>query len=117
MGGAERNEMVTISFLGMAVLYAALQLIRDRKALTAGFRMERKPLLYLLLSCVSATAAAHMMLWVLTMVDASVLYTIDNGAGLLFSVLYSRLLFKEKLAPAQLAGVALAAASIVMLSI
>ncbi|MBP3427213.1 MAG: EamA family transporter [Clostridia bacterium] len=117
MSGAERNEMIILTYLVMAALYAAMQLVRDRCALLEGFRIKREPLIYLLLCCVSATIAAHLMLYVLTLVDASVLYTIDNGGVLLLSVIYSFVLFKERLTPAQAAGVALSALSIVMLSV
>jgi len=117
MAGAQRNEMIILSYLGMSILYAATQMARDGKALLAGFKMKREPLLYLLLCCVCATIAVHLVLYVLTLVDATVLYTIDNGGVLVLSVLYSRILFKEKLSPAQVAGIALAAVSIVMLSL
>jgi len=117
MSGTQRNEMIILSYLGMSVLYGAVQMVRDRSALIQGFKMTREPLVYLLVCCVCATAAAHLMLYVLTLVDAAVLYTIDNGGVLVLSVLYSRFLFKEKLSAAQLAGIALSAASIVMLSL
>ena len=117
LAGAERDEMVILTYLVMAVLYAAGQGVRSRRSLAAGFRMGRKPLAFLLLCCVSATAAAHLMLYLLTRVDAPVLYTIDNGGVLILSVLYSCVLFREKLSRAQLAGIALAAASILMLSL
>ncbi|MBQ8953802.1 MAG: DMT family transporter [Clostridia bacterium] len=117
MNGAQRNEMIMLTFLGMAVLYAVIQLVRDPKALTKGFRMSAKPRVFLLLCCCVATAAVHMMLYVLTLVDETVLYTIDNGGVLILSVLYSFLFFHEKLSRVQLIGIALAAASIVMLSV
>lgn len=117
MNGAERNEMIVLSYLGMAALYTAAQLIRDKKTLVEGFRIPREPLIYLILCCACATVAAHMMLYVLTLVDAAVLYTIDNGGVLVLSVLYSCILFKEKLERAQIAGIALSAASILMLSL
>ena len=117
MNGAQRNEMIILSYLGMSLLYAATQIVRDRKALLQGFKMKREPLMYLLLCCVCATIAAHMVLYVLTLVDATVLYTIDNGGVLVLSVLYSRIFFKEKLSPAQIAGIVLATVSIVMLSL
>ena len=79
--------------------------------------MGRKPAVYLLLCCVSATAAAHLMLYLLTLVEAPVLYTIDNGGVLVLSVLYSCILFHEKPDAAQIAGIALSAASITMLSL
>lgn len=117
MQGAQRNEMIILSYLGMSILYAATQIARDKKALIDGFKMKKEPLMYLLLCCVCATVAVHLVLYVLTLVDATVLYTIDNGGVLVLSVLYSRILFKEKLSPAQLTGIALAAVSIVMLSV
>ncbi len=117
LGGAERNEMVVLTFLGMALLYAVSQLARNPKALFSGFRMSTKPLIFLILCCCVATAAAHMMLYVLTLIDETVLYTIDNGGVLVLSVLYSRVLFHEKLSRIQLVGIAVAMASIIMLSL
>lgn len=117
MQGAQRNEMIILSYLGMSILYAATQIARDKKALLDGFKMKKEPLLYLLLCCICATVAVHLVLYVLTLVDATVLYTIDNGGVLVLSVLYSRILFKEKLSPAQITGILLAAVSIVMLSL
>ena len=117
MNGAERNEMIILTYLMMAVLYALWQGIRNRDAMIQGFRIKREPLLYLLLCCVSATVAAHLMLYLLTLVEAPVLYTIDNGGVLVLSVFYSCVLFREKLKAAQIAGIVLSVASIVMLSL
>ncbi len=115
--GAERNEMIVLTYLGMAVLCAAVQLCRDPKALIQGFRIPAKPLLFLLLCCACATLASHLLLYCLTLVDASILYTIDNGGVLVLSVLLSCLLFREKLSRAQLTGIALSVISIVLLSL
>lgn len=117
MNGTERNEMIILTYLVMALMYAAVQCARDRSALVEGFRIGREPLIYLLLCCVSATLAAHLMLYVLTLMDAAVLYTIDNGGVLILSVLYSFVLFKEKPSRIQALGIAMSAVSIVMLSV
>ncbi len=117
MNGTERNEMIILTYLGMARLYAGLQTVRDRRSLAASFRIPRTPLIYLLLCCVSATVAAHLLLYVLTLVEAPILYTIDNGGVLVLSVLYSCVLFRERLTPAQIAGIVLSAASIIMLNL
>ena len=117
LNGAERNEMIILTFLGMALIYAVIQLIRDRKALIQGFHLQPQPLLFLLLCCVCATLAAHLMLYVLKLVNASVLYTIDNGGVLVLSVLYSCILFKEKLSLPQGIGIALSMVSIIALSL
>ncbi|MBQ4075080.1 MAG: EamA family transporter [Clostridia bacterium] len=118
MNGAQRNEMIILTFLGMAVLYTVYQLIRDRKALAEGFRIPKKPLLYLLICCISATIAVHLVLYVLTLLEnATVLFTIDNGSGVVLSALYSLILFKERIGKVQWAGIALAMVSIIMLSL
>ena len=118
MEGAQRNEMIILSYLGMAVLYAAMQLCKDQKALVQGFKIPKKPLLYLAICCTSATIAVHMIMYILTLVEeATILYTIDNGGVLVLSVLYSCILFKEKLSKVQIIGIIMATAGIVMLSI
>ena len=115
--GAERSEMIILTFFGMALIYAVWQGIRDGGALLRGFRLKPGPLICLALCCVCATAAAHLMLYLLTEVSASVLYTIDNGGVLVLSVLYSCILFKEKLTLTQKAGIVLSVAAIVALSV
>ena len=117
MNGAERNEMIILTYLVMSLLYALWQGIRNREELLRSFRIGRQPMIFLLLCCVSATAAAHLMLYLLTQVEAPILYTIDNGGVLVLSVLYSAILFHEKLNPPQTAGILLSAASIIMLSL
>ena len=117
MNGAQRNEMIILSYLGMAVLYAAIQMVKDRRALIQGFKIPKKPLAYLLICCTCASLAVHMLVYILTLIDATILYTIDNGGVLMLSVIYSCILFKERLSKAQLAGILLAIASIIMLSL
>lgn len=117
LNGAERNEMIILSYLGMAILYTGIQLIKDRRALVEGFKIPKKPLIYLLTCCICATAAVHIILYVLTLIDATILYTIDNGGVLVLSVLYSCILFHEKLSKVQIIGILISVASIVMLSL
>lgn len=117
MDGAERDEMIVLTYLGMAVLCVVFQGARHPRALLQGFRMPARPLVYLLACCLCATVASHLLLYVLTLVDTTVLYTINNGGVLALSVVYSCVLFHEKLNPPQAAGIALSLASIVMLSL
>ncbi|MGN0764349.1 MAG: hypothetical protein ACI4MK_13210, partial [Aristaeellaceae bacterium] len=73
--------------------------------------------LYVILACVSATAAVNLMLYILTLMDSSILYTIDSGAVLVLSMLYALLLFREKPSRVQAVGMAAAVASIVLINI
>ena len=111
------NGMIVLTYLGMAVLCALFQGAKDAKGLARGFKMPARPLIFLLACCLCATLASHLLLYVLTLVDTTVLYTIDNGGVLALSVLYSCVLFREKLNRYQIAGIALSLASIIMLSV
>lgn len=117
MSGAQRNEMVIISYLGMALMYIALQLFKDRKALVDGFRISREPLIYLVLCGICTTIATHLILYLFTQMDAAVLCTFDSGGVLLLSLLYSFILFKERPSKPQIAGMALSLISIIMLNL
>ncbi|MGN1020388.1 MAG: EamA family transporter [Aristaeellaceae bacterium] len=117
MNGAQRTEMLTILYLGSALAVIAMEAVRGRsRQLREGFRMGRKSWLYVILACVSATAAANLMLYILTRMDSSILYTIDSGAVLVLSMLYALALFREKPTRAQSVGMAAAVVSIVLIS-
>ena len=69
MHGAERNEMIIITFIGMAALYTAIQTVRGRSELISGFRhIDRNSLVFLLLCCVAATAGVHMTFYILSLI-------------------------------------------------
>jgi len=117
MAGEQRNEMIVLTYLGMAVLCALFQGVRNPKALLRGFKIPVKPLLFLLSCCLCATVASHLLLHVLNLVESTILYTINNGGVLVLSVVYSCVLFREKLSKWQISGILLALLSIVMLSV
>lgn len=111
MAGAQRTEMLIILFAASAVA-AALPKARQWRQVASGFRMGRRAAAYLLACCACATAAANLLLWLLPRMEASVLYTIDNGGVLVLSLCYAMLLFGERPKAVQLAGMALALVSI-----
>ena len=74
-------------------------------------------LLFLLLCCASAFVAASLALRLLTLVPSGLLYTVDNGGVLALSFLYAVLLFHEKPQKREIAGIALAVVSIVLISL
>ena len=59
MNGAERNEMIVLTYLGMAVLCALFQGAKDAKGLARGFKMPARPLIFLLACCLCATLASR----------------------------------------------------------
>lgn len=118
MDGAQRTEMLTILYLCSAVAAASIELAQGRgKALKAGFHMGRKAALFLLITCLSATAASNLLLYILTLMESSILFTIDSGAVLMVSILYSLVLFHEKPSWQRVVGMAIAVGSIVLINI
>ena len=118
MDGAQRTEMLTILYLFSALAAIGMEVFRGQgKQLVDGFKMGKKSALFMVITCVSATAAANLLLYILTLMSSSVLYTIDSGAVLVLSILYSLVLFKEKPTWEVVLGMVIAVASIVLINI
>ena len=118
MDGAQRTEMLTILYLCSALAVIITECAKGQgKQLMDGFKMGKKSALFMVITCLSATAAANLLLYILTLMSSSVLYTIDSGAVLVVSILYSLILFKEKPTWEVVLGMAIAVASIVLINI
>jgi len=118
MGPSLNSEMIVSIYLGTALMVSASHLVRGEGArLARGFRMGGRAALFALGSCVVATLAANLCMYLLGLMDASILYTIDNGAVLVMSALFSCLFFHERLRWEQVLGIGLAVASIVLISL
>ena len=118
MRGAERAEMLTILFALSAVTAAAVEIARKRgKKLAEGFHMGKRAALSLLVCGISATAAVNLLMYILPQMESSILYTINNGSGLVLSILYSLILFHERPRKDQIVGMVMAVASIVLIEI
>ena len=118
MDGAQRTEMLTILYLCSALAVVITECAKGQgKQLISGFKMGKKSALFMVVTCLSATAAANLLLYILTLMSSSVLYTIDSGAVLVVSILYSLILFKEKPTWEVVLGMAIAVASIVLINI
>lgn len=117
MQGAQREEMIIITYALTGLASLALMLRRPGE-LKAGLRMGKKAALLAGVACLIATSATNLMVYLLSVMEnTTILFAIDNGGVMLLSALYAIVFFKEKATPSQLTGMALAVASIVLLSI
>lgn len=112
-----RNEMIITTFLGMALMTSAFQLLVARKDFLNGFKMSRSAALHLFLSALSATLAVSLLMILMKSVNLTLLSVMDNGGVLVLSALYAFTLFKEKLKPSGILGLLLVGIGIIMLSI
>jgi drug/metabolite transporter (DMT)-like permease len=113
----QRNEMIITTFLGMGLMTAAFELLIHRKRFLNGFRMEKKAVVPMVLSSVSATLAVNLLMWVTKSVNVTVMSVVNNGGVLVLSAVYAFTVFKEKAEKHTVIGILMACASIVLLSI
>ena len=118
LDGAERGEMIVISYLGTAVLSILYILVTQRKEFLPSFKVGGKALLFGLGSGAVAVAAVNLMMYLLSLIQpATILFTIDNGGVLVGSAVFAAVFLKEKIAPHQGIGYVLSLVSIIMLSL
>ncbi|MBO6159585.1 MAG: hypothetical protein J6P72_10065 [Firmicutes bacterium] len=121
----ESREMVMLTFLLMCIP-AAIGVFKKETSPSAiqedvsqkpVFQFNRKSLIYLAASLISAGLAVNVLVLCLPLVNTVILYTVDNGGVLVLASLYSYFLFKEKFDPAKIIGIVLAVISITILSV
>lgn len=113
----EKNEMIILTF-GLMGLIALVQLaFKEKKNTLKAFKLSKKAVLPLVLCLISAALAINMFILVIPLVNTAILYTVENGGVLLCAAVYSFLFFKEKPHFLKILGIAVAVASITILSI
>lgn len=117
MAGAERTEMISLSYFGSAVLAFLALAIRRRKKVFSDFKVKSGALMYALGCGVVATIAVNLLLYLLSQINTTVLSTLNNGGILVCSALFAGVLFGERPTRLQVFGLIAALCSIVMLSL
>ena len=117
IGTAEREEMVALTYI-FAVLLSAVQLgAQKRKSFLSSFKQTRMSLIFLIICSLIVATAVNLLVYLIPLVNITVLYTFDNAGVMLLSVLLSCVFFKEKLSPANIIGCIIMAAAFVCLSV
>ena len=117
MQQTQRNEMIIITFLGSAVISLVYLLFTQKGASLRAFRMNKKPLIFLILSSVAAAAAIYMLMLLLSSMTAPILLTIQNGCILTLSILLGHIVLHEQLTRRMVLGIGLCVASLVLLAL
>jgi len=113
----EKTEMIVITFLTSALISVVYLLLTQKGKSLSSFAMGRKAALFAVFSSISAAAAVNMIMYLLGLVQMTVLYAIENGSILVLSILLSAVVLKEKLEKHTLVGIALGLLGIVLLSL
>lgn len=103
-GEPEKEEMVIMTFLIGAVVAAVQLVFSERKKSAEAFRQSKSSAVLLALCAIVSALAINLMVYIIPLVDVTVLYTFDNSGVMVLSVLASWALFKEKLLPINVIG-------------
>ena len=103
-GADEKEEMVALTFGIAATICFILLLAKEKKATLPAFRQNRRSLVYLIACSLVVASAINLLVYILRLVDVTLLYTLDNAGVLLLSVLASAIFFKEKLSKLNIIG-------------
>lgn len=94
---AEKEEMVAVTYFCAMLLSGAVLFKKEGKSLAASMKQTQKSCVYLIACSVTVALAVNLMVYILPIVNVTVLYTFDNAGVFLVSVLISRIFFKEKM--------------------
>ncbi len=108
-----KNEMIMLTFGTSALLNALMGVFQRKKQFFLDFKQSKRSFLYLVLCSLATAAAINLLVFIMPLIDITVLYTFDNAGVLLFSVLCSFFFLKEKLSPMNLIGCVLMAVGLV----
>ena len=117
MSGAERSEMLVTTFLFSGIISAVYLAGIARKKTVAAFRMSWKALLFALGSCIAATAAANFVMYMYSIMSDTVVNATNQGGILVFSVLVSMILFRERMNWKQIVGSVVALVAVILLNL
>ena len=116
LGTAEREEMVALTYL-FAVLFSACALgLKKRKDFLVSFKQTKTSLIFLIACSLIVATAVNLLVYLIPLVNITVLYTFDNAGVMLLSVIFSCVFFKEKLSVTNIIGCAIMCAAFVCLS-
>jgi len=116
LGAGEREEMVALTYL-LAVLFSAFALgFKKRKEFLSSFKQTKVSLIFLITCSLIVATAVNLLVYLIPLVNITVLYTFDNAGVMLLSVIFSCVFFKEKLSVTNIIGCAIMCAAFVCLS-
>lgn len=115
-GAEDKEEMVTVTFLLTGVVSALFLLIQKKKGFFAAFRQTKLSLTFLLVCSTVAAIAVNLLTAVLPLLDTAIFFSFKNSGILVFSIIGSFVLFKEKISLTNIIGALFMCAGLVCMS-
>ena len=116
-GEGDKEEMIILTYLLSMLASALFLLFKRKKKFFSDFKQTKQSLIFLLVCAAASTAAINLLIYIIPLINITVLYTFDNAGVLLFSVLASCLFFREKLSKINVIGCGLMAVGLMAISL
>ena len=114
---SEREEMIALTFISAVLLSAITLGVQKKKAFISSFKQTKISLIFLITCSLIVATAVNLLVYLIPLVNITVLYTFDCAGVMLLSVLLSCIFFKEKLSVTNIIGCVIMAAAFVCLSV
>ena len=114
---AEKEEMVAVTYLSAMLISSIILLIRSPQKFLSAMAQSKKSVIYLLSCSIIVALAINLMVYILPLINVTILYTFDNAGVLLLSVLFSCIFLKEKLSVLNWLGCAAMCLALIGISI
>ena len=105
-GDGNRAEMIIVTYVAAALISFGVILLK-KKGVKRAFSLKRSTLAFSIGAGVVTGFAINLLMIAIPLVDATVFYTVEHALVLVFSVILSAFVFKEKITRVNIAGIVL----------
>ena len=116
-GEGNRDEMIIMTFLVAAIISLSTLIFKEKRSFIKAFRQNKMSALYLAGTSIVFALAINVIVIIIPMIPTTILYTFDNSAVLILSVLASCVFFKEKLSAKNIIGISIMVAALVSMNL
>ena len=113
----EKEEMVIVTYVVGVLISIVLLVSSEKKNFFRAMKQSKKSLFFLLAAGAVVACAINLFVYVLALVDTTILYTLDNSLVFLLSVAFSCLFMGEKLSRSNVIGCITLCAALVSMSL
>ncbi len=113
----EKEEMVIITYLVGVLISVVILLAREKKDFLGAMKQSKKSLVFLISASLVVAFAINLFVYVLALIDTTILYTFDNSLVFLLSVAFSCLFMGENLSKMNVIGCITMCAALVCISL
>lgn len=103
-GVGDKEEMIAVTYFFAATISLIMLLVKEKKHTFSAFKQSKKSLVFFIAASLVVAFAVQLVVYTLSLIDTTILYTFDNSSVFLLSVLFSCIFLKEKLSKYNIIG-------------